>query len=159
MKSDETARVTCKVVYVLKKMIDDWLNKQLCHSVHADFSNSYLPLLMSVGTSGSTNSKIAAKLNISKQAASKVIKELEEQNLVRSEKCSTDGRLVMLYLTAEGEKFHHHIMTQVLGLEDQYKKIVGTKNYEIAIDVMLKLINFHEDMNKAEASNQSAVLQ
>lgn len=148
MSTDISPRVTCKLVYILKKQTDEWFSKQLCHSVHCDFNNSHLPLLMSVGTNGTTNNKIASKLNISKQAASKVIKELEESGLVRSEKCSTDARAVMLYLTEEGEKFYQHVMRQVMELEDQYKKVVGAKNYEIAIEVMSSLINFHEELNK-----------
>ncbi len=34
-------------------------------------------------------------------------------------------------------------------LEDEYKKVVGAKNYETAVNVMLKLIDYHEHMNKA----------
>jgi DNA-binding MarR family transcriptional regulator len=104
---------------------------------------------MSIGTKGISNSKLAANLSITKQAASKVIKELEELKLVRSEKCSTDGRSMMLYLTDDGIHFYEHIKNQMVALEQEYKKVVGAKNYETAINVMLKLVEYHEHLNKA----------
>ncbi len=104
---------------------------------------------MSIGTKGISNSKLAAKLSITKQAASKVIKELEELKLVRSEKCSTDARSMMLFLTDDGIGFYEHIKNQMILLEEEYKKVVGAKNYETAVNVMLKLIDYHEHLNKA----------
>jgi DNA-binding MarR family transcriptional regulator len=78
-----------------------------------------------------------------------VIKELEELELVRSEKCSTDGRSMMLYLTDEGIRFYEHLKGQMEALEQEYKKVVGVKNYDNAINVMLKLVEYHEHLNKA----------
>ncbi|HEX3386141.1 MAG TPA: MarR family transcriptional regulator, partial [Mucilaginibacter sp.] len=112
------------------------------------FNHSHLPLFMSIGTTGISNNKLADKLNVSKQAASKIVKELEGINMVKSEKCPQDARAVTLFLTDEGEKYYQYLKTQILQLEEQYKKLVGAKNYEIAIDVMLKLIDFHEHQCK-----------
>jgi DNA-binding MarR family transcriptional regulator len=106
-------------------------------------------MFMSIGTTGISNSKLASNLSITKQAASKVIKELEELNLVRSQKCSTDGRSMMLYLTDEGIGFYEHISSQMVALEKEYKKVVGAKNYENAINVMLKLVEYHQHLEKA----------
>jgi DNA-binding MarR family transcriptional regulator len=140
---DDATRNTCRVFYLLKRLSDDWYCTRLCHANLEGFNNSYLPIFMGVGTDGISNSKLAAGLSISKQAASKIIRELELLKLVRSEKCSTDGRSMMLFLTEEGNLFHNHILTQMHTLEKEYKKIVGAKNYEMAIDIMLKLIDFH----------------
>jgi DNA-binding MarR family transcriptional regulator len=103
---------------------------------------------MSIGTSGISNNELAEKLNVTKQATSKIIKELETINMVRSEKSLTDARSSMLFLTADGEKYYQYLKSQIIQLEEQYKKLVGAKNYEIAIDVMLKLIHFHEQQCK-----------
>jgi DNA-binding MarR family transcriptional regulator len=142
--TDDATSNTCRIFYLLKRLSDDWYCTQLCHDNLEGFNNSYLPIFMGIGTEGISNSKLATGLSISKQAASKIIKELESLQLVRSEKCSTDGRSMMLFLTDEGNHFHNHILTQMHELEKEYKKIVGAKNYEMAIDVMLKLINFHQ---------------
>jgi len=149
MLNENASRMTSRLLYLLKRLSDDWYCTELCHANLKGFNNSYIPLFMSIGTQGISNSKLAANLSITKQAASKVIKELEELELVRSEKCSTDGRSMMLYLTDEGIRFYEHIKSQMLSLEKEYKKVVGTKNYETAINVMLKLVEYHQHMEKA----------
>ena len=149
MLNENSTRMASRLLYLLKRLSDDWYCTELCHANLKGFNNSYIPLFMSIGTNGISNSKLAANLSITKQAASKVIKELEELELVRSEKCSTDGRSMMLYLTDEGINFYEHLRSQMLALEKEYKKVVGTKNYETAINVMLKLVEYHQNMEKA----------
>ena len=149
MLNENSSRMASRLLYLLKRLSDDWYCTELCHANLKGFNNSYIPLFMSIGTKGISNSKLAANLSITKQAASKVIKELEELELVRSEKCNTDGRSMMLYLTDEGIRFYEHIRSQMLSLEKEYKKVVGTKNYETAINVMLKLVEYHQHMEKA----------
>lgn len=147
MKNEDSNRVTCKLVYLLKRFMDEWNEKKLCRLHYPGFNHSHLPLFMSIGTSGISNNELADKLNVTKQATSKIIKELEAINMVRSEKSHTDARSVMLFLTSDGEKYYQYVSSQIKQLEEQYKKLVGAKNYDIAIDVMLKLINFHEQQN------------
>jgi len=149
MLNEDSTRMLGKLLYILKRLSYDWYVTKLCHANVNDFNNAHLPVFMSIGTNGIFNGQLAAKLNITKQAASKVVKELEELKLVRSEKCSTDARSMMLYLTDDGIRFHEHIKNQMTLLEDEYKKVVGAKNYETAVNVMLKLIDYHEHMNKA----------
>ena len=149
MLNEDSTRMTNRLLYLLKRLSDEWYCTKLCHSNLQGFNNSHIPLFMSIGTKGISNSKLAANLSITKQAASKVIKELEELKLVRNEKCSTDGRLVMLYLTDDGVRFYEHIKNQMITLEQEYKKEVGAKNYETAINVMLKLVDYHEHLQKA----------
>ncbi len=146
---EDSKRITCKLVYLLKRSIDDWSMKKLCRMDNPDFNNAHIPFFMSIGTTGITNNALAAKMSVSKQAASKIVKELEATNMVRSEKSPDDARASMLYLTPQGEKFYQHLKNQVENLENEYKKVVGVKNYEAAIDVMLKLVKFHEDYNCA----------
>ncbi|MDB4918031.1 MarR family transcriptional regulator [Mucilaginibacter sp.] len=151
MLNEDTNRMTNRLLYLLKRLSDNWYCNELCHDNLQGFNNSYIPLFMSIGTKGISNSKLALNLSITKQAASKVIKELEELELVRSEKCSTDGRSMMLYLTDKGISFYEHIKSQMEALEQEYKKVVGAKNYETTINVMLKLVEYHEHLNKTVA--------
>ena len=149
MLNEDVSRMPSRLLYLLKRLSDEWYCTKLCHASLEGFNNSHIPMFMSIGTKGISNSRLAANLSITKQAASKVIKELEELELVRSEKCSTDGRSMMLYLTDEGINFYEHLRSQMLALEKEYKKVVGTKNYETAINVMIKLVEYHQNMEKA----------
>ena len=148
METCNSKKILPKLIYKLKRSLDEWKEARLCCGVQLDFNKAQLPLFMSIGTEGISNNKLAAELNISKQAASKVIKELEELNLVRNEKCSTDARSVMLYLTDEGVGLYKHLKNQVEILEEDYKKVVGAKNYEIALSVIQKLVDYHEQQSK-----------
>lgn len=147
MKSEDTMRITCKLVYLLKRLMDDWNEKKLCGLNCKHFNYAHLPLFMSIGRAGISNNELAEKLNVTKQATSKIIKELEANNWVKSEKSTSDARSVILHLTPEGETYYGLVKSQITALENEYKKLVGEKNYEIAIDVMLKLIDFHEAQN------------
>lgn len=145
--TEDTKRVAPKLIYLLKRFIDEWSSKKMCVANNLGFNSAHLPLFMTIGTTGISNNELAAKLNVSKQATSKIIKELETLNMVKSDKSPDDARVVMLYMTDEGTKFYHYLKGQVTELETMYKKEVGAKNYEIAIDVMLKLVKFHEGYN------------
>ena len=150
MITEETKKVAPKLVYLLKRLLDEWMVKKLCRIERPGFTGAHLPLFMSIGKTGISNNELAGKLNVSKQATSKMVKELEAINLVKSQKSPDDARVVMLYFTAEGEEFYHSLKNEVNGLEEKYKKVVGAKNYDIAIDVMLKLVQFHEEHDCTE---------
>lgn len=148
--TEETKKVAPKLVYLLKRLLDEWMGKKLCRIDQPGFNSAHLPLFMSIGKTGISNNELAAKMNLTKQGASKIVKELEAINMVTSVKSPDDARVVMLHFTPEGEAFYHNLKSQVMELETQYKKVVGTKNYEIAIEVMLKLVQFHEENNCIE---------
>ena len=148
MEGKDSKRILAKLVYLLKRSMDEWIEASLCCTKDLDFNKAQLPLFMSIGTNGISNNELAANLNISKQAASKIIKELEAIDLVKSEKNPADARSAMLFLTDHGVSLYDHIIRQIDLLESEYKKIVGAKNYEIAIDVMCRLNSYHAQMNK-----------
>ncbi|TWR27135.1 winged helix-turn-helix transcriptional regulator [Mucilaginibacter achroorhodeus] len=148
--TEENKKVAPKLVYLLKRLLDEWMGKKLCRINEPGFNSAHLPLFMTIGKSGISNNELAAKMNVTKQATSKIVKELEAINMLKSEKSPDDARVVMLHYTTQGETFYHHLKNQVLDLEAQYKKVVGSKNYDIAIDVMLKLVQFHEEHNCIE---------
>ncbi|MBL4674744.1 MAG: winged helix-turn-helix transcriptional regulator [Mucilaginibacter sp.] len=148
--TEESKKVAPKLVYLLKRLLDEWMGKKLCRIDQPGFNSAHLPLFMTIGKTGISNNELAAKMNVTKQATSKIVKELEAINMVKSEKSPDDARVVMLHYTPQGETFYHHLKSQVMDLEAQYKKVVGTKNYDIAIDTMLKLVQFHEEHNCSE---------
>ncbi len=144
METESSHKAGIKLIYLLKRFMDEWNEKNLCSMHCPGFNSAQLPLFMTIGKTPISNNEAAAKLNISKQASSKIIKELEAINMVKSEKSAADARSVMLQLTPEGEEYYNYVLTEVSRLEDKYKKLVGAKNYETALEVMAKLVEFHE---------------
>ena len=153
VKTEHIRRNTVRIFYLLKRLSDEWYCTELCHSDLKGFNNSHLPLFMGIGTKGISNATLAAGLGITKQAASKIIKELEDLKLVISVKCAHDGRSMMISLTENGVRFYNHISAQMDLLELEYKKVVGAKNYDIAMGVMLKLINYHRNLSLNDIDN------
>lgn len=147
MKTEFSNRAAIKLIYLLKRFMDEWNEKNLCTLNYPGFNAAHLPLFMCIGHGGISNNAVAAKLNITKQASSKIIKELEAIDMVKSEKSPIDARLVILRLSEQGEKYYNYILSQVISLEETYKNLVGAKNYDTAIEVMLKLVEFHEKQN------------
>ncbi|MDN6069914.1 MAG: zinc-dependent MarR family transcriptional regulator [Lactococcus plantarum] len=82
----------------------------------ADLTNTQEHILMLLLAGKLTNAKMAEMLNISPAAVTKALKKLREMNLIVSEKSSSDERVVLWCLSAEGmpiakEHGHHHEAT------------------------------------------------
>jgi DNA-binding MarR family transcriptional regulator len=80
--TEESKKVAPKLVYLLKRLLDEWMGKKLCRIDQPGFKRAHLPLFMSIGKTGISNNELAAKMNVTKQATSKIVKELEAINMV-----------------------------------------------------------------------------
>jgi len=141
---NESSRSWGRISYQAKRAFDEWALKELAQQGYPDFKMAYMPLLMNIGVDGNTNNEIAAKSRVTKQAMSKVVKELEDLELIKVSAHSTDKRSVMIFLTDKGKKMVYAAKTQVKVLTNEYKKIIGKKNYEIMIDSLSKIIAYHD---------------
>lgn len=135
-------------LYVLRKLTDEWGDKNISILYHPHFNMAFMPFFMAVGLHGNSSSAIASDLKVSRQAAGKIMKELEAVGLVRGEKNSKDARSIMLYLTEAGREFYLTVTQQSALLQKKYIKLVGKKPFENLTSTLGKLINLHETLNK-----------
>ncbi|TWV92219.1 MarR family winged helix-turn-helix transcriptional regulator [Chitinophaga pinensis] len=135
-------------LYILKRAMDDWGSRNIAHWGYENFNITYMPFFMNIGSEGISNNEIAEKMRVTKQAASRIVRELEASGLVRGEKSDSDGRSVKLYLTEEGEKLQGIAMNEAKSLRKDYVKAIGRERYEIAETVLKELIDFHEQKLK-----------
>ncbi|ALL07714.1 hypothetical protein AQ505_20790 [Pedobacter sp. PACM 27299] len=140
--------VLFKQLYVLKKLTDDWGDKNICHLHQPHFNMAFLPFFMAVGLSGKSSSAIAADLKVSRQATGKIMKELEQSGLIKAEKSTIDARANLLQLTEEGRKFYLQVAQQASLLSSKYEKLIGKKQLEMMTETMEKMIHFHEKLNQ-----------
>ncbi len=143
---NESSRSWGRMSYQAKRVFDEWAMKELAQQGYPNFKMAYMPLLMNIGLNGNTNKEIAAKSRVTKQAMSKVVKELEDLGLIKVSQHSTDKRSVMIFFTDKGKKMVYTAKLQVKALTDEYKKIIGEKNYEIMIDSLSKIIAYHDNV-------------
>lgn len=131
-------------LYILKRAMDEWGSKNIEQLGYGSFNMTYMPFFMNIGSEGISNNEIAEKMRVTKQAASRIVRELEASGMVRGEKSDSDGRSIKLYLTEEGQKFQDIVANEAVLLWKEYMKAVGRERYQIAMEVLEEIIDFHE---------------
>jgi DNA-binding MarR family transcriptional regulator len=133
-----------KLVNRWKRFFDDWAYEALAAAGYDYFKMSYMAFIMNVAETGSSNTEIAAKAKVTKQAMSKVVKELEAKGLISTQKHETDARITVIFLTTKGKNFIADTKKCVNKLGEEYKELVGEKNFEVMVDCIFKINEYHE---------------
>jgi DNA-binding MarR family transcriptional regulator len=147
---NENDRVLFRIVYLLRRLTDRWASVNLSRVAAQEFNITFLPYFMNIGEHGVSNHELVKTIKVTKQGVSKTVKELENLGLVYTEKSGTDARSIMIYLTESGRTLFDVVKEHSESLHDEYRKLVGTKNFEIMVDTLLKIIDFHERIEKGE---------
>nr|WP_199075679.1 MarR family transcriptional regulator [Pedobacter sp. ASV19] len=149
-RMNENDRVLFRIVYLLRRLTDRWVSVNLSKVAAQEFNVTFLPYFMNIGETGVSNHDLVKTIKVTKQGVSKTVKELENLGLVYTEKSDTDARSIMIYLTESGRTLFNVIKEHSEGLHNEYRKLFGTKNFEIMVDTLLKIIDFHERIEKDE---------
>jgi DNA-binding MarR family transcriptional regulator len=135
-----------RLIYIAKKHLDIWSHQNI-RPDYGQMKLSYMPLIFNVRQNGITNTEISKKALIAKQAMSRTVKELEEKGLITSQPLKKDKRSYKIHLTDDGKKFVNEANNKMLNLIDAYKNLVGEKEFDITVDVLSKIIRYHEKIN------------
>lgn len=133
-----------KLVNVWKRFFDDWAHQEFVRQGYPYFKMSYMPFIMNISSKGSTNNEIAQKAKVTKQAMSKVVKELTSIGLIRIEKHPEDARASLIFLSEAGEKFVNQSKVCVFGLQEEYQAILGEEAMHQLLLSLQKIVNYHE---------------
>ncbi|WP_316833471.1 MarR family transcriptional regulator [Pedobacter nutrimenti] len=145
---NENDRVLFRIIYLLRRLTDRWASVNLSRVAAQDFNVTFLPYFMNIGDEGVSNHDLVKTIKVTKQGVSKTVKELENLGLVYTEKSDTDARSIMIYLTETGRTLFNVIKEHSDDLHNEYRKLVGTKNFELMVDTLVKIIDFHERIEK-----------
>jgi DNA-binding MarR family transcriptional regulator len=132
-----------RLISVLKRQFSAWISDILEKNGYEDFKMAYMPLLMNIGPDGITNKALSEKAFISKQAMSKVVKELLEHGYIETEKDYGDKRCANIFLTAKGKKLAITVREKIDDLENEYYSKFGSTKMDEVKDVLLDIINFN----------------
>jgi DNA-binding MarR family transcriptional regulator len=135
-----------RLVSLQKRFLDEWALEKLSQAGYRDFKMAYFPILMNIGLEGATNNELAEKGCVTKQATSKVIKELESYKLVYTELHETDNRCVVIKLTKKGKELVITAAEQIFKRMQEYEKLVGKENFQQAMDTMFKIMEYDMEM-------------
>ncbi|WP_345953315.1 MarR family transcriptional regulator [Mucilaginibacter sp. PAMB04168] len=142
-----------RLVYIAKKHLDIWSHQSI-RPGQGQLKLSYMPLIFNISTKGSTNTEIAKRSLTAKQAMSRTVKELEDKGMISTQPLSNDKRSYQINLTDEGLQFVQAANLRLSNLVANYKLLVGEDEFNIATEVLHKIIRYHEQMNSDEATEE-----
>jgi DNA-binding MarR family transcriptional regulator len=137
-----------KLIRMLRVSFDNWALARLAEKGYGDFKMGYMPFLMNIGPEGSTNKEIAERARVTKQAMSKVIRELEDLGYIKIEPHCTDKRCQLIMLKPRGEELIDNIQNCVASLMDEHEALVGKQDYKQFMETLNKLHQFHMELEK-----------
>jgi len=101
------------------------LSEKMDLSGHKKLSRSSGALLPFIDLEGTRSTVLARRIGISKQAAAKAVKELEEEGLLRRTEDEADGRAFLVSFTEMGMEYLLQIHNAIIEIEREYEAIIG----------------------------------
>lgn len=134
-----------KLISILKRQVDAWATAEVAKEGYDDFKLAHMPLLMNISPEGITNTELAKKARVTKQAMSKVVNELHDLGYIDTIEHDTDKRSSVIRLTVKGKKLVLAARRCVSELEAVYEQQFGKKRFEEAKDMLLQVIKYNEE--------------
>jgi DNA-binding MarR family transcriptional regulator len=131
-----------KLLAMSKRQFDEWATRKLAEEGYADFKMVYMPVLMNIKAEGTNNNDLAQFARVTKQAMSKVAKELLELGYIQSRSSKEDKRITIFSLTNRGKKLVIEARRCVKELMDHYRSVFGQKEFDSMLKMMQKIIEY-----------------
>lgn len=140
-----------KLLSISKRQFDEWATRRLSSHGYENFRMVYMPVLMNISQEGTNNNDLACNARVTKQAMSKVAKELQQLGYIKSKASPDDKRSTIFFLTDRGKKLKIQARLSMQELTDIYRKEFGKEEFDNALDLLFRIMDFTE--NKILAKN------
>jgi DNA-binding MarR family transcriptional regulator len=135
-----------KILAISKRQFDEWATRRLCAHGYEDFKMVYMPVLMNIKPEGNTNNnELAAYAKVTKQAMSKVAKELQHMGYIKGKASAQDKRITIFSLTERGKKLVVEARLAVKELMDIYRTEFGEAEFNQSLRLMQRIILFNDE--------------
>ena len=134
-----------RLIFNLRKHLDIWAHENVDPG-WIKMKLSYFPVLCNIAVDGNTPSEISEKSMITKQNVSRTLKELTMHGMVTTIANQDDKRSDIVVLTESGKQTVYEANLNVFKLNDTYGKLVGSKELEITLDTINKIISYHKSL-------------
>ena len=131
-----------RAVNLLKKDMDNRLTESLQQKGYADFKMGDMVLIANIAPEGIINNELAKKAHITKQAMSKVVKNLEGAGYIVTRKHENDNRATVIFLSDKGKELVIAATESVLEIERYYAGLVGEADLNTAKGTLIRLVDF-----------------
>ena len=140
-------RLLIRMVNLLKKDMDARLMDKLQQRGYSNFKIGDMVLIANIAPEGIINNELAKKALITKQAMSKVVKNLEAAGYILTRKHETDNRATMIFLSDKGKELVIAATESVLEIEEYYAGLVGGTDAASLKELLKKLVgNIYPDL-------------
>lgn len=129
-----------RLINLFKKDIDLRITQKILDRGYKNFKLGDMVLLVHIDPHGTINNDLARKARISKQAMSKVVKNLEAENYIGTRKHDTDNRASIIFLTEKGKEFMINVYEAVDEIQALYEEIIGSEALT-TLKTILKQLN------------------
>ncbi|WP_266362513.1 MarR family winged helix-turn-helix transcriptional regulator [Tellurirhabdus rosea] len=142
-----------RLMWRLKRYWDGVVEAQLEKLGFTDFKLSFLALLTHIDEQGTTNSELARRACVTKQAMSKMATVLEQDGYIQTRKHEKDSRSSIIFLTERGQNLLVAIFSAMREVRRQFHEVAGEQRMEDMIDTMLLLVK-HLDEVESRANDE-----
>jgi DNA-binding MarR family transcriptional regulator len=131
-----------KIVTYMKRQFDHWATEKLSENGYSSFKMAYMPVLMNIKADGTNNNELAKLARVTKQAMSKVARELIESGYIKTKTDPHDKRSTIFMLTDKGKKLVIEARLHVKDLMDEYRQLIGAEEYDKTLQTLIRIIEF-----------------
>lgn len=128
-----------RLINLFKKDIDLRITQKLQERGYQRFKLGDMVLLVNIDPHGTINNDLARKARISKQAMSKVVKNLEAANYIGTRKHESDNRASIIFLTEKGKEFMINVYEAVDEVHAHFSGIIGEETFLQLKGILKKL--------------------
>ena len=121
------------------------LSEKLELSGHKGPSRSSGALLPFIDLEGTRSTELARRIGISKQAAAKAVKELEEEGLLTRTEDEADGRAFLVSFTDRGVEYLLQIHNAIIEIEREYETLVGVAQMNTVRRTLSSIVYANQD--------------
>ncbi|WP_295116781.1 MarR family winged helix-turn-helix transcriptional regulator [uncultured Chitinophaga sp.] len=137
---EQRSRSLIRLVSLLKKDIEVRLMEKIHALGYENFKMGDMVCLANVSVDGTINNELAKKARITKQAMSKVVKNLENDGYIYTKKHETDNRATVIFLTDRGKDLAIDAFGCVKEIQESYTSIIGEQDADKLKEILTKLL-------------------
>ncbi|MGX5817836.1 MarR family winged helix-turn-helix transcriptional regulator [Chitinophaga lutea] len=132
-------RSLIRLLSIVKKDLDARLTEKMLQMGY-DFRIGDMVLLVNISPEGTINNELAKKARITKQAMSKVVKNLESAGYINTRKHETDNRATVIFLSDKGKQLVLDASACIQEIQQYYTSIIGESDVEVLRDILFRLV-------------------
>ena len=135
-----------KLISVLKHQFNEWAMAKLAKEGFDDFKMVYMPVLMNITPEGINNTELAMHARVTKQAMSKVAKELQKLGYIKSKTDARDKRSTTFMLTDRGKRLVIQARLRVCDLTNEYRAMFKGSDFDKATEILQKVVAYNDQV-------------